>query len=68
MSTATLTRAIFDTVTTRRPAKITGMASGISTRNNRRSQPYPTAEADSFTGAGTERSPSTTLRTSSAIE
>ena len=64
---ATLTRAMFDTVATRSPAKITGMASGSSTRARRRNQPKPTAVADCLTLAGTDRRPSTTLRTSRAI-
>ena len=59
---------MLDTVATRRPAKITGMASGSSTRASRRNQPYPMAVADCFTATGTDRSPSTTLRTSSASE
>ena len=64
----TLTSAMLETVTTRRPAKITGMARGSSTRNNRRSRPKPTAAAEAFTEDGTDRRPSTTLRTSSATE
>src|SRR6476469_9145801 len=65
---ATLTSAMLDTVTTRRPAKMTGIASGSSTSRSRRNQPNPIADADCLTAAGTDHSPSTTLRTSSATE
>ena len=60
----TLTIEMFATVTTRRPAKITGTAIGRSTAISRCNGLYPTAIADCRTSAGTERSPSITLRIS----
>ena len=57
--------AMFATVTTRRPVKITGTAIGRSTATSRCRAPYPTAIADCRTSGGTERSPSITFRISS---
>ena len=52
-----------ETVATRRPAIITGRASGSSIRNSSRGLEYPRPVADSTTSAGTDRSPSSIART-----
>ena len=59
-----MTSATVETVATRRPAMITGRASGSSTRVQQpacRSSPRP--RADSTTSSGTARRPASTLRT-----
>ena len=68
ISAPTLTRLMLDTTAMRSPAITTGMASGSSTRSRRRVGPKPIAVAAWRTGSGTERSPSTTLGTSTHSE
>ena len=62
-SEPTVVSATVETVATRRPAMITGSASGSSTRNSSRPAPYPSPVADSRTSSGTARSPSSMART-----
>ena len=59
---------MLETVATRSPAMMTGIATGSSTCASRRSGPKPMAVAAWRTGSGTERSPSTTLGTSTHSE
>ena len=68
ISWPTLTRLMLDTVATRRPAMMTGTASGSSTCTVRRSAPKPMATAACWTGGGTARSPSTTFGISTDSE
>ncbi len=63
MTAVMVTSPIVDTVAMRRPAMITGRASGSSTANSWRNGVYPIASAASRTSRGTEPSPSTVLRT-----
>ena len=67
ISAPTDVRLIADTVATRRPATITGIASGSSTARNRLVGRKPTAVAAAVTSPGTASSASVTERTSSAI-
>ncbi len=64
---ATLTMLTLLTAATRRPAAMTGIASGSSTVNSRRSAPKPIAVAEAVTESGTEPSASATVRVSRAI-
>ncbi len=66
-SAATETIDTLLTAATRRPAAITGTASGSSTDQKRRTRPMPMAVAACTTSSGTEPSPSATVRTSRAI-
>ncbi len=62
-SDPTVVRATVETVATRSPAMITGSASGSSILSSSRPAPYPRPVAASRTSSGTERSPSSMLRT-----
>ena len=56
-SVPTVVSATVETVATRRPAMITGSASGSSIRNSSRVVPYPSPVADSRTSSGTAEQP-----------